>query len=152
MVYPYWLLQGYEFLQDFNINYPKIKKGVHFEEIDYSITHVRNERGIYLKTSRANPGKDIKTIQDIKDSEKVKKLNNILDAFEYLKMGFDIDWSDDTLKTANYLNLLGFPVIHIPKTIDNDYYGIPWTFGYWTAVDTAQKSILKLKADAHVNR
>ncbi|HQQ51159.1 MAG TPA: 6-phosphofructokinase [Spirochaetota bacterium] len=141
--------RGYEFLQDFNINYPKIKKGVHFEELDYSITHVRNERGIYLKTSRANPGKDIKTIQDIKDSEKVKKLNNILDAFEYLKIGALISiGGDDTLKTANYLNLLGFPVIHIPKTIDNDYYGIPWTFGYWTAVDTAQKSILNLKADA----
>jgi 6-phosphofructokinase 1 len=55
---------------------------------------------------------------------------------------------DDTLKTANYLSLMGFPVIHIPKTIDNDYYGIPWTFGYWTAVDTAQKIMLNLKADA----
>jgi 6-phosphofructokinase 1 len=43
---------------------------------------------------------------------------------------------------------MGFPVIHIPKTIDNDYYGIPWTFGYWTAVDTAQKIMLNLKADA----
>lgn len=141
--------RGYEFLQDFNVQYPKLKKDVHYEEIDYSITQVRNERGIYIRTSRANPGKDIKKIQDLENSEKRKKLQNILDAFEYLQIGALISiGGDDTLKTANFINLLGYPVIHIPKTIDNDYYGIPWTFGYWTAVDTAQKMILNLKADA----
>jgi 6-phosphofructokinase 1 len=52
------------------------------------------------------------------------------------------------LKTANYLRLLGMPVIHIPKTIDNDYFGIPWTFGYWSAVQSSKEALLNLRADA----
>ena len=51
---------------------------------------------------------------------------------------------DDTLKTANKFKLyqeklppgaLRIPVVHLPKTIDNDYRGIDFTFGYFTAVD-----------------
>ncbi len=143
------VFRGYEFIQDFNPGNPRLRKGVHYEELNYNITQVRNERGIYLRTSRANPGKDIKTIDDIRDPEKNIRLRNIIDAFEYLGIGALVSiGGDDTLKTANYLSLLGFPVIHIPKTIDNDYYGIPWTFGYWTAVNTAQTIMLNLKADA----
>jgi 6-phosphofructokinase 1 len=143
------IFRGYEFIQDFNASYPKLRKGVHYEELNYNITQVRNERGIYLRTSRANPGRDIQTVDDIKDPEKNARLRNIIDAFEYLNIGALISiGGDDTLKTANYLSIMGFPVIHIPKTIDNDYYGIPWTFGYWTAVNSAQTEMLNLKADA----
>ncbi len=141
--------RGYEFMQDFNINYPKLKKGTHYTEINYEITQVRNERGIFLRTSRANPGKGINTIEELKDKGKNNRLNNIIDACEYLNIGALVSiGGDDTLKTANFLHILGFPIIHIPKTIDNDYFGIPWTFGYWTAVDAAQKNMLNLKADA----
>jgi ATP-dependent phosphofructokinase / diphosphate-dependent phosphofructokinase len=143
------IFRGYEFLQDFNRDNPKLQKGVHYEEINYNIAEIRNERGIYLRTSRANPGKAIKNTEDLKDAKKNTPLRNILDAFDYLEIGALISiGGDDTLKTANYLNLMGFPVIHIPKTIDNDYYGIPWTFGFWTAVNTAQSMMLNLKADA----
>jgi len=143
--------KGYEYIQNFDINSPdtQLRENIHFTEITKSISQVRNDRGIYLKTSRANPGKNIEKIEDLKDSEKNKKLQNIIHAFEHLRVGALISiGGDDTLKTANFLYNMGFPVIHIPKTIDNDYYGIPWTFGYWTAVDTAQKIMLNLKADA----
>jgi 6-phosphofructokinase len=145
------IFKGYEYIQDFNINSPELqlRKDTHFTEISYDISQVRNDRGIYLKTSRANPGKNIEKLEDLKDKEKNKKLQNIIDAFEHLRIGALISiGGDDTLKTANFLCNMEFPVIHIPKTIDNDYYGIPWTFGYWTAVDTAQKIMLNLKADA----
>ena len=79
--------RGYEFLQDFNINNPRLRKGSHFEEISYSIAHSRNERGIYLRTSRANPGKYIKTLNDLEDPEKNVRLRNILEACEYLEVG-----------------------------------------------------------------
>ena len=143
------IMRGYEYLQDFNKNYPKLRKDVHYGFITPEITKARNRSGVFLRTSRANPGKDIKTMEDLNDPEKNSKLKNILDAFEYLELGALISiGGDDTLKTANFLWLTGFPIIHIPKTIDNDYYGIPWTFGYWTAVDVAQKILLNLKADA----
>jgi len=143
------IMRGYEFIQDFNKNYPKLRKDVHYGNITEDITKIRNRTGIFLRTSRANPGKDIKTMEDLNDPVKNARLRNIIDALDYLEIGALISiGGDDTLKTANFLWLMGFPVIHIPKTIDNDYYGIPWTFGYWTAVDTAQKILLNLKADA----
>lgn len=143
------IMRGYEFLQDFNKNYPKLRKGVHYGDMTYEITKARNRSGIFLRTSRANPGKGIKTMEDLNDPEKNTRLKHIVDALDYMEIGALISiGGDDTLKTANFLWLMGIPVIHIPKTIDNDYYGIPWTFGYWTAVDVAQKILLNLKADA----
>ena len=143
------IMRGYEYLMEFNKSNPKLKKDVHYGNITYEITKARNRSGVLLKTSRANPGKEIKTVEDLKNPDKNYLLRNILDAFEYLQIGALISiGGDDTLKTANYLMLMDFPIIHIPKTIDNDYFGIPWTFGYWTAVDIAQKILLNLRADA----
>jgi len=39
-------------------------------------------------------------------------------------------------------------VIHVPKTIDNDYYGIPWTFGFFTAAEAAGRIVRGLYDDA----
>jgi 6-phosphofructokinase 1 len=64
---------------------------------------------------------------------------------------------DDTLKTANYLvqfqkrlppEAKRVQLVHLPKTIDNDYRGIDFTFGYFTAVDVMAKEMLNLRADA----
>ncbi|MBN1531890.1 MAG: 6-phosphofructokinase [Spirochaetes bacterium] len=143
------IIRGYEFIQDFNKSNPKLRKGLHYDVITHEVTKARNRSGIFLRTSRANPGREVKRMEDLDNLEKNMRLKNILDAFDYLQIGALISiGGDDTLKTANFLWHLGFPVIHIPKTIDNDYYGIPWTFGYWTAVDTAHKILLNLKADA----
>ena len=68
---------------------------------------------------------------------------------------------DDTLKTANKFKLyqeklppgaLRIPVVHLPKTIDNDYRGIDFTFGYFTAVDFLGGEVRNLIADAEANR
>ena len=39
-------------------------------------------------------------------------------------------------------------IIHLPKTIDNDYRGIDFTFGFFTAVDVMAKELQNLRADA----
>jgi 6-phosphofructokinase len=38
--------------------------------------------------------------------------------------------------------------VHVPKTIDNDYRGIDFTFGFFTAVDVMAGELLNLRADA----
>jgi 6-phosphofructokinase 1 len=43
-------------------------------------------------------------------------------------------------------------VVHVPKTIDNDYAGIDFTFGFFTAVDVLAKEVLNLRADAIATR
>ncbi|MCA9601173.1 MAG: 6-phosphofructokinase, partial [Myxococcales bacterium] len=64
---------------------------------------------------------------------------------------------DDTLKTANLMHeyqkrlpkdAKRVQIIHLPKTIDNDYRGIDFTFGFFTAVDVMAKEIQNLRADA----
>ena len=45
-----------------------------------------------------------------------------------------------------------FPVIHLPKTIDNDYSGIDFTFGFFTAVETLAEEIRNLNYDAAAGR
>ena len=43
-------------------------------------------------------------------------------------------------------------MVHLPKTIDNDYMGIDFTFGYFTAVEFLASEVRNLLADAEANR
>ncbi len=143
------LYNGYKHLEGFDKDNPALIKDKHYVELTRAIGSYRNKQGIIIGTARVNPGKDIKNPDDLKDNNKTKKLNNVIKALKFLNVGLLISiGGDDTLRTANLLYNLGMPVIHIPKTIDNDYYGIPWTFGFWTSVNVAQKIILNLKSDA----
>ena len=40
------------------------------------------------------------------------------------------------------------PIVHLPKTIDNDYHGIDFTFGYFTAVEFLGTEVRNLIYDA----
>lgn len=145
--------RGFESLETFDLKNPvSLKEDEHYEILKRSISSIRNRRGVYLKTSRANPGIQIKKKEDLQDPAKNEKLMNILNGLDHLGIGFLITvGGDDTLKTANYLSLLGLPVIHIPKTIDNDYFGIAWTFGYWSAIQACKDMLLSLKADSQTS-
>lgn len=56
---------------------------------------------------------------------------------------------DGTLAIANRLmKEKGIPVIGVPKTIDNDVGGTDYTFGFWTAVQTASQAIDMLHSTA----
>ena len=153
----YGFLQGFEFIQEFEEGKPLIAEE-HYKVLTLNdVTGIRNRKAVIIKTSRANPGKEIKTIQDLTNPEKNQKLLNVYKWMNY----FDIDGlitigGDDTLKTANYLYLMQYHVpgvkpvfiVHLPKTIDNDYLGIDWTFGYTSAANFAANEIRNLGADA----
>lgn len=123
--------------------------GQHYLELDTTISKIRNERGVYIRSSRANPGKGVRDKADLGDAVKTEKLHAVIRGLRGLKVDALVTMGgDDTLKTANFLYILGMPTIHVPKTIDNDYYGIAWTFGFWTAVEAAKVPLLTLKSDA----
>lgn len=137
---------GFSHLEKENL---ELKEGEHYTFLKDWISCLRNERGVWIRTSRANPGKDIKKPEDLKDPQKTAKLLTIKNKLE--KLGVDAlitIGGDDTLKTSNFLYQTGVKTVHIPKTIDNDYYGIAWTFGFWTAVEAAKVPLLTLKSDA----
>ncbi len=55
---------------------------------------------------------------------------------------------DDTLGVATKLSKAGFPVVGVPKTIDNDLSGTDTTFGFDTAVSIATEAIDRLHSTA----
>jgi 6-phosphofructokinase 1 len=55
---------------------------------------------------------------------------------------------EGTLSCANEMYKLGFPVIGVPKTIDNDIGSTEMTFGFATAVDIATEAIGRLHTTA----
>ena len=150
---------GYSNLQDYDpVTSPLIADEHYrvFEERD--LRGLRNTRGIIIGTARANPGKGVQSPRDLLDETKTGRLRSVYTAL--VDLGVDALISiggDDTLKTANFLfeYQKGLPVdapriaiVHLPKTIDNDYRGIDFTFGFFTAVDVMARELQNLRADA----
>ncbi len=154
---------GYENLQIYDpVTHPLIADEHYLELTQKDVTGSRNSQGILIGTSRANPGKGINRPEDLDDPVKIARLQNVYSAFLDLRIDALISiGGDDTLKTANFLyeyqkrlppGAKRIQVVHLPKTIDNDYQGIDFTFGYFTAVDFLAKEMKNLRADAEAGR
>lgn len=148
---------GYERLEDFS-DYAPLREGVDYLVLTRDdVSGIRNRKDIILRTSRANPGKPVTALSDLADPEKNSRLLAVYRALDSLAIDALVSiGGDDTLKTANYLfrmqelmpDLRRLKIVHLPKTIDNDYYGIDWTFGFYSAAHFAATEIRNLVADA----
>ena len=153
---------GYSNLMEYSPATPLVE-GLHYKNLtEVSLRRTRSKEGIIIGTARANPGKQITAPEHLDDAEKSAPLKRVYEALR--SIGVDALVSiggDDTLKTANKLKMYQdrlpegqkrMPVVHVPKTIDNDYMGIDFTFGYFTAVETLGTEIRNLHADAEAAR
>ncbi len=153
------ILHGYRALQDYDKKTrPLVAEEDYHVISDRDLRGLRNSRGVFVGTGRANPGKAIRSPKDLDDPDRTAKLRQVYEAL----CDLDVDalvsiGGDDTLRTANVLyefqNRLPagarrVRVVHVPKTIDNDYRGIDFTFGFFTAVDVMSQELLNLRADA----
>jgi len=150
---------GYSNLQDYHPVTNRLLPDEHYRIFNVKdLSGLRNTRGIVIGTARANPGKGIEKPADLDDPAKTVRLRNVYNALVDLEIDALISiGGDDTLKTANFLyeyqkrlpkEARRVQVIHLPKTIDNDYRGIDFTFGFFTAVDVMAKELQNLRADA----
>lgn len=153
---------GYSKLQQYTPEEP-LKAGKDYLVIDHAILkRTRAAQGIMIGTARANPGKHISHPSHLRDEERVAPLRRVYEGLRSLGVNALVSiGGDDTLKTANkfkmYQDLLPadqprIPVVHVPKTIDNDYHGIDFTFGYFTAVDFLATEIRNLLHDAEASQ
>ena len=137
----------------------ELKEDVDYIRLDKNIEEgLRTRQGICIGTARANPGKMLKIPADLDDPEKTAPLKTVYDALNSLEIDALISiGGDDTLTTAAKFKLYQdtlpsdkkrIRVVHLPKTIDNDYQGIDFTFGYFTAVETLSMEIRNLLADS----
>jgi 6-phosphofructokinase 1 len=156
------ILHGYSHLVEFGPDHPMQEGRDVLTITNRTLRRTRNSRGILIGTARTNPGKSVNSPADLADPAKTAPLKTIHDALSSLNVDALVSiGGDDTLKTANkfqkfqrYLpaDARRIAVVHVPKTIDNDYSGIDFTFGYFTAVDTLAREILNLLADAEATR
>ncbi len=114
--------------------------------------------GTSLHTSRTNPGKvKKKDLPDFLKSEfqegaadqPVDCTRHILRVLDSLKLDALIAiGGDDTLSYAVRLHKEGFPVVCIPKTMDNDVHGTDYCIGFSTAVTRSVEYIHALRTVA----
>ncbi|OQA45522.1 MAG: Pyrophosphate--fructose 6-phosphate 1-phosphotransferase [Chloroflexi bacterium ADurb.Bin325] len=115
--------------------------------------------GTFLHTSRTRPShvkpKDVpaflKTTFDKPDAATglVDLTPHVLRVMEHLKVdGLVAIGGDDTLSYAARLHQEGFPVVAIPKTMDNDVYGTDYCIGFSTAVTRSVDLITSLRTPA----
>ena len=109
--------------------------------------------GTVLHTSRTNPRRIAEaSVPTHIPREKLNRLAFdgkcydftpiVIDNLEHLGIGCLVAiGGDDTLSFAAVLSAVGFPVIAIPKTMDNDVQGTEYCIGFSTAVTRAKQSI-----------
>jgi 6-phosphofructokinase len=153
---------GYSSLADFSPAKPLVEGQDYIKITPAFLKRTRSGQGIMLGTARTNPGKHVSSPAHLEDAERSRPLKNVYEGLRSLGVEALISiGGDDTLKTANKFKLFQdrlpagaprIPVVHLPKTIDNDYMGIDFTFGYFTAVDTLGSEIRNLLYDADASR
>jgi 6-phosphofructokinase len=156
------ILHGYAHLIEYRDDHP-MQEGRDYVVLNpTNLKRTRNTRGILIGTSRTNPGKEVTEPAHLADPKRTAQLRTVHRALSSL--GIDALVSiggDDTLKTANKFKRIQdhldegerrISVVHVPKTIDNDYRGIDFTFGYFTAVEFLASEVRNLLADAEAGR
>lgn len=111
--------------------------------------------GTFLHTSRTQPSKvQAKDVPDFlrepnwhPEAEDIRDFTpHVLKNLEHL--GIDVlipIGGDDTLSYGHRLHTEGFPVVAIPKTMDNDVYGTDYCIGFSTAVTRSVNFIHNLR-------
>lgn len=116
-------------------------KGVVDDELmvldERSVSGILPRGGTILGTSRTNPYKDPSHLAKVRESFKKNDLTALI------AVG-----GEDTLGVASKLAGEGFPIVGVPKTIDNDLSCTDYTFGFDTAVNIAMECIDRLHTTA----
>jgi 6-phosphofructokinase 1 len=98
--------------------------------------------GTMLHTSRTDP-------RTVKEGDRTADVLSVLDT-----MGIDAIITlggDGTLRFSAHLSAQGYPVISIPKTMDNDVFGTDYCIGFSTAITRSVSAInaLRTTAESH---
>lgn len=150
--------RGWGGLLNFDLDNPSTHE-IFVKELSYNdVRTIDRTGGTFLHTSRTNPQKvkvnDVpKFLENSKWGKPVKNLEGYIDYTDYTldvlsHLGIDTLVSiggDDTLSFAARLHKEGFPVIGIPKTMDNDVFGTDYCIGFSTAITRSVEFITNMR-------
>lgn len=147
---------GWKGLTDLNLEDPQSVKHYILPLTRENTRIIDRFGGTFLHTSRTNPSK-MKQLPSFLKPEDFPKTENTKDGKNVVtwdlskqvlcnlqKLGFEYlvaIGGDDTLSYAAVLDKLGFKVMGIPKTMDNDVRNTEYCIGFSTAVSRAMDAI-----------
>lgn len=148
---------GWKGLTDLNFDDPESVKHYVLPLTRENTRTIDRTGGTYLHTSRTNPSK-MKKVPDFlnsanfpsattkdengKDVTTYDLSKQVLSNLDRLEIEYLIAiGGDDTLSYAAVLDKLGFKVIGIPKTMDNDVRNTEYCIGFSTAISRAMDAI-----------
>lgn len=150
--------RGWGGLLNFNREDPESREKYIMPLDRHAVRTVDRSGGTFLHTSRTNPGKvgngDVPEFlrgpeYDPSHAGSHDFTPHILSNLEHLGIDALIPiGGDDTLSYAERLHREGFPVVAIPKTMDNDVYGTDYCIGFSTAVTRSVNFIHSLRTSA----
>lgn len=116
---------------------------------------IDREGGTFLHTSRTNPSKMkvefapeyIRSDFEGQDPDEIVDLTSyVLNALEALEIDVLVPiGGEDTLGYGARIHREGFPVVSIPKTMDNDVFGTDYCIGFSTAITRSVTFINQLR-------
>jgi 6-phosphofructokinase 1 len=150
--------RGWGGLLNYNIEDPdsktKFVRELHYEDV----RTIDRTGGTFLHTSRTNPQSvSPDNIPEFLQNSGYGKPKNGTDKMDYTdytlkvleSLGIDVlvpIGGDDTLSFAVRLHKEGFPVVGIPKTMDNDVFGTDYCIGFSTAVTRSVDLITNMRS------
>lgn len=150
--------RGWGGLLHYDLNEPSTHD-YYVKELSYNDVRIIDRTGgTFLHTSRTNPQK-VKVseipgfLQNTKWGKPIKGTKDFIDYTNYTlnvleHLGIDTlvpIGGDDTLSFAVRLHKEGYPVIGIPKTMDNDVFGTDYCIGFSTAITRSVEFITNMR-------
>lgn len=149
--------RGWGGLLQYNLDEPSTYEYYVKDLTKDDVRTVDRSGGTFLHTSRTNPQKvrqaDIPGFlknsslgNKIDDEGTMDYTDHIMRVLEHL--GIDVlvtIGGDDTLSFSVRLNKEGFPIVGIPKTMDNDVFGTDYCIGFSTAVTRSVDFITNMR-------
>lgn len=141
-----------------NLDSPQARKNLFVPLTRNVVRTIDRTGGTFLHTSRTNPQRvtainvpdflegTSDPIEGEGDAAIFDLTPHVLQVLEFLEVDALVPiGGDDTLSYAARLHNEGFPVVAIPKTMDNDVYGTDYCIGFSTAVTRSVGFITNLR-------
>lgn len=145
--------RGWSGILEYNPDDPEFSDNCVRELVPSEVRTIDRSGGTYLHSSRTNPSA-VKIGQapeflkkEFTDTDEVKDFTGrVVKNLEQLEVDAIVPiGGDDTLSFGERLHREGFPVIAIPKTMDNDVFGTDYCIGFSTAVTRSVNCIHDLR-------
>jgi len=154
----YGIRRGWAGLLQYDLDDPSTHEKYIMELNLNDVRTIDRTGGTFLHTSRTNPQKvkkseippfllNTKWGKPVENNEGfIDYTDHVLNVLNHLNIGTLVPiGGDDTLSFAVRLHREGFPVIGIPKTMDNDVFGTDYCIGFSTAITRSVEFITNMR-------